>query len=520
MSLLSVDSGSNQITVTITNHGALNGDYVNFAGIVSALGNIPISELNGDHLISNTTTNTFTITTITRATSSATYNGNIVATFDIHSGNATSSFGYGFGAGTWSRGAWGSSTDVPIVSPPRLYSEDRYFNNLLFCIRNGDIYIWTYINSGSFFARAIPLALYPGANSVPSIVGSILFSQQDGHLISFGGTNYLTNTYDPLLIRWSNQDEPWNFAPTPTNSAGFLRVSNGSEIVQALRTRQEILVFTDSSLYSLQFLGTQDVFGLQQLADNTSIISPDAAVTINNVTYWMGVDKFYVYNGRVDTLPCTLRQYIFQDINRACQPQIVSGTNEEYNEVIWFYPSADSNEVNRYVIYNYVEQIWYYGTIERTAWLDTPLRSYPQGTDTTGLIYDQERGVDADGLPLAAYISSGDIDIEDGDKFMLIRRIVPDINFNGSTSANPTAVLTVSPRNFPGQAYQTNNLEGTGLSKNVVRSASSPIDQYTNQVFVRARGRQFAFTISSTALGVQWQLGMPRIDARPDGTRG
>lgn len=520
MSLLYVDSGQNQVLVTINNHGALNGDYVNFSGIVYPLDSIPISELNGDHLISNVTTNTFTITTLTRATSSATYNGNLVATFDIHSGNATSSFGYGWGAGTWSRGSWGSSTDTPIVSPPRLYTEDRYYDNLIFCIRNGDIYYWPYVNSGSFFSRAFPLSLYPGASDVPSIVGSVLFSQQDQHLITFGGTNYLTNTYDPLLIRWSNQNEPWNFTPTSTNSAGFLRVTNGSEIVEAVRTRQEILVFTDSSLYSLQFLGTADVFGLQQLADNISIISPDAAITINNITYWMGVDKFYVYNGRVDTLPCTLRQYIFQDINRACQPQIVSGTNEEYNEVMWFYPSANSNEINKYVIYNYVEQIWYYGELERTAWLDSPLRSYPQGTNTSGLIFDQERGVDADGAPLAAYISSGDIDIEDGDHFMLIRRIIPDINFKGSTVDNAKALITVSPRNFPGAAYQTDNEEGTGLTKNVVRTASAPIDQYTNQVFIRARGRQFAFTISSADLGVQWQLGMPRIDARPDGTRG
>lgn len=283
-----------------------------------------------------------------------------------------STFGYGWGAGPWSRSGWGSSATVPVFIPPRLYSQDRYNDDLIFCIRNADIYYWIY--DSTFSNRAVRLASLPGASDVPQLVGSILFSQQDRHLLAFGGTNYLTNTYDPLLIRWSNQDEPWNFTPTQTNSAGFLRVTNGSEIVRAVRTRQEILVFTDTTLYSLQFLGNQEVFGVQELADSISIMSPSSPVTVNNVTFWMGVDKFYMYNGRVDTLPCTLRQYIFQDINRGAEVQIVSGTNEQFNEVIWFYPSADSNELNRYVIYNHVEQIWYYGQIDRTAWSDSPLR--------------------------------------------------------------------------------------------------------------------------------------------------
>jgi hypothetical protein len=347
-----------------------------------------------------------------------------------------------------------------------------------------------------------------------------LFSQQDRHLLAFGGTNYLTNTYDPLLIRWSNQDEPWNFTPTQINSAGFLRVTNGSEIVRAVRTRQEILVFTDTTLYSLQFLGNQEVFGVQELADTISIMSPASPVTVNNVTFWMGIDKFYMYNGRVDTLPCTLRQYIFQDINRGAEVQVISGTNEQFNEVVWFYPSANSNELNRYVIYNYVEQIWYYGQMDRTAWSDSPLREFPQAAKPDGYLYDHERGVNDDILPMQSFISSGDIDIEDGDKFMLIRRVVPDVNFTNSTAANPTVDLTISPRNFPGSAYQTNNAENTGLTKSVVRTATVPVDQYTEQVFIRARGRQISFKIASTGLGVQWQLGMPRIDAKPDGHRG
>lgn len=521
MSVLNTTIGSNEITVTLTNNGALNGDYVQISDVTSPVGGIPASEINTDHLISSATANTFKITTPTVASSTASYTGPISFLFDIHAGNAVAEGGYGWGAGVWSRKGWGSAANLPFISPPRLYTQDRFNNDLIFCIRNGDIYYWDY--NTNFDTRAVPLYTLPGASDVPLIVGSILFSQQDRHLLTFGGTEYGTGNYDPLSIRWANQDEPWNFTPSVTNSAGFLRVSNGSEIVRAVRTREEILVFTDSTLYSLRFLGTSEVFGLYELADNISIVSQSSMATVNNVTFWMGTDKFYLYNGRVDTLPCTLRQYIFQDINRTTQVQVVAGTNEQFNEIIWFYPSANSNEINRYVIYNYLEQIWYYGQLERTAWLDSPLRTYPQAAATDGWIYNHESGVDADGAPLEAYISSGDIDIEDGEQFMLIRRIIPDINFIGSTSNSPEVKLTIQPHNFPGQAYQTNNAEGTGLTKTVTGTrdpVTAIIDQYTNQVFLRARGRQIKYKIASEGLGVQWQMGMPRVDARPDGKRG
>lgn len=521
MSVLNTTLGSNQITVTLNSHGALDGDYVLIQNVSTAVGGIPAAEINTNHLISNVTPNTFTITTTTSASSAASYTAPITFTFDIHAGQAVAAYGYGWGAGTWGRGAWGSATNIPVNTPPRLYTQDRFNNDLIFCIRNGDIYYWDYVNT--FNTRAVLLSSLPGASDVPQIVGSILFSQQDRHLLTFGGTAYGTGNYDPLGIRWANQDEPWNFTPTPTNTAGFLRVTNGSEILRAIRTREEILVFTDSTMYSLRFLGTSEVFGLYELADNISLVSPAAMSTVNNVTYWMGTDKFYLYNGRVDTLPCTLRQYIFQDINRQTQIQTVCGTNEQFNEIIWFYPSANSDELNRYVIYNYLEQIWYYGQLERTAWLDSPLRTYPQAAATSGWLFDQEKGVNADGAPMESYISSGDIDIQDGEQFMLIRRIIPDINFTGSTSNSPQVKLTIQPHNFPGQAYQTNNLEGTGLTKTVtgIRDpATAIIDQYTNQVFLRARGRQIKYKIASDGLDVQWQMGMPRIDARPDGRRG
>jgi hypothetical protein len=529
MSLLNTTINTRTITVNLANNGAFVGDYIEISGVNSSVGGVPASELNGDHIVTTTALNSFTFEVATLASSSAGYDGPMTLLFDIHAGVAVASYGYGWGAGNWGRGAWGSASTIPAYTPPRLYSQDRFDSDLILCIRYGDIYYWEYNNNLS--NRAVPLYARPSASDVPLIVSSILISQQDRHLFAFGCTAYATNQYDPLLVRWSSAGAPEWWTPgtvtVPTtgqlSSAGFLRLGNGSEIIEAIRTREEILVFTDSSLYSLRNVGGVDIFLSFELADNISIISPACLATVNNITFWMGVDKFYVYNGRVDTLPCTLRQHIFSNINRQNQIQIVCGTNEQFSEIIWFYPTGTSIEPNSYVIYNYLEQIWYYGELERTAWMDSPLRPLPQAMNTAGWVYNQEDGVDADGAPLEAYISSGDIDIEDGEQFMLIRRIIPDINFVGSTATNPQVKLTVQPHNFPGQLYATDNLEGTGLTKTVTASrnqATAIIDQYTNQVFLRARGRQIKYKIASDGLGVQWQMGMPRIDARPDGKRG
>jgi hypothetical protein len=274
----------------------------------------------------------------------------------------------------------------------------------------------------------------------------------------------------------------------------------------------------------LQFLGTADVFGLQEYADNISIASPRSMVSIANITYWMGKENFYAYTGRVETLPCTLRNHVFMNINEAQADQIICGTNGQWNEVWWFYPTANSNYNNAYVIYNYVEQIWYYGSIDRTAWLDTPLRNFPLGANTpitvsgsvvttgSGYLYSHENGLNDDTLPIDSYIQSSPFDLDDGDNFMLIRRIIPDVNFDESTATNPEATLTVIPRNFPGGSAQSDAAD----SQRVIQTTAN---QYTNQVFMRARARQMAFKIRSEALGVQWQLGAPRLDARQDGSR-
>ena len=341
--------------------------------------------------------------------------------------------------------------------------------------------------------------------------------------------NYAGGAFDPLLVRWSNVDptagpQPQVWSVTPTNSAGFLRIQAGSQIVAAINTRQETLVFTNSSLQSIQYLGTAEVFGIQQMSANISIMGPDAVVGTNNIIYWMGNDRFYIYSGRVDILSCTLRQYIFGDINLNQSTLITAGVNNQFGEIIWFYCSANSNDIDRYVIYNYLEQIWYFGQLNRTAWIDAGVFSVPVAAHE-GYLYFQETGND-DGqpqgfpaIPMETYIQSADVDISDGDKFMLIRRVIPDVNFTGSsTGTTPEATLTVGVRNFPGATSSETNTEGNTTDGQVITSAT--FNQYTNQVFIRARGRQMNFRISSNTLGTQWQLGMPRLDARPDGMRG
>jgi hypothetical protein len=498
------------VTVSITAHGGQTGDWVTFSG-ATAVGGVPASELNANHKITVLNANTFTITVTTPATSSTTGGGTaITAAFEISIGSATTFVGYGWSAGTWSRGAWGSAAIVPAVIPQRDWWFDNFDNDLVLNVRNGGLYYWTY--TSSFNTRAVLLSSLAGASDVPTEVMQAMVSQNDKHLIAFGCTPYGGGDFDPLLIRWASQDDPTDWTPEVTNSAGFFRVSRGSQIVRALPTRQEILVWTNSNLYSMQFTGTTDVFALQELADNISIMGPRAVISANNTTYWMGQDKFYMYNGQLQTIPCTLRNHVFSDFNYDQSDQVVCGTNEGYQEIWWFYPSAGSETNDRYVIYKYTDNIWYYGTIQRTAWLDTPLRRYPQAVGGY-YVYDHERGVNDDTSPMTSYITTSDMDIGDGDNIMLIKRIIPDIDFSGSTAASPQVLLTMKPRYFPGSNYNSTN------EPDVTRTATVPVEQYTEQVFIRARARQMGFKIQSTELDVQWQLGVPRLDSRTDGKR-
>jgi hypothetical protein len=529
-------NGSAVITVNDTAFGSDAGDFVTFSGVdvngLGAGGNITQAVLQQNYEIYEVVNaNQYRIiakspTTGLPVTANASDSGNggaaVVGKYEIAVGNATVTFGYGWGTSTWSRGAWGSGSTTPVSLPQRDWWFDNTSigveasNDLIMNIRNGAIYYWERGTNPDVTVplgvRAVPLSTLSGASDVPAQAMQVLVSQTDQHVLAFGATPFGGGAFDPLLIRWSDQDNPPVWTPTSTNSAGFLRVSRGSLIIRALAVRQEILVWTDTTLYSLQYLGTLDVFGLNEYADNISLISPRAVSTANNITYWMGQDKFFAYSGRVETLPCTLRNYVFQDLNYNQVDQIISGTNEGYHEVWWFYPSANSNTIDRYVVYNYLERIWYYGQMARTAWSDSPLRTYPQAVDYDNILYDHERGVDANGTPMESYIQSSDFDLADGDQFMLSRRIIPDVNFGGSTAAAPEVKFIVRPRNFPGSAYQSDPFD----TQPVIESS---VDVYTNQVFIRARARQMALKIASENLGVTWQLGSPRLDVRPDGKR-
>ena len=573
-------NGSKKVTVTIVAHGGIDGDYVTFSGVVGPIGGIPQSEFNAEFIVDQVTANTFTIITNTAATSSTSGGGTaITAAFQINVGLDNSVTGYGWGVGAWGRGAWGSGAASPIYLSQRDWFLQNFDNDLVANIRNGAIYYWKYIDGTGVRATPLTTTTVSGVapSDVPAQAVQVLVSQNDKHLLAFGCTPYGGGPADPLLIRWATQDQPNVWTPLVTNSAGFLRVSRGSAIVSAIATRQEILVFTEGTLNSLQFVGTTDVFSLTELSDNVSIISPRCISAVNNVVYWMGHDKFYAYSGRVETLPCSLRNHVFQNFNYDQADQVISGTNEGWNEIWWFYPTADSQINNAYVIFNHLEKIWYYGTIDRTAWSDSSLREYPQalaatyitggisgttltvsavssgalqvgsiiegtgiavgttitalGTGTGGvgtytinisqlvvqtnitansIIYNHEQGINDDTSAMTSYIASSDSDLENGDQFILTKRIIPDLNFTGSTADLPAVTMYIKPRNFPGSAYS--NID----SQQVIETS---VDVYTDQIFMRTRARQMAIEISSTELGVQWQLGSPRVDGRPDGHR-
>jgi len=538
---INTSNGTTTITVNLgTAHGALTGSYVQIAGVAgTTIGGVPVSQINGNHEITVIDTDSFSFTVTTAATSTVSNQGGTAITigFEIEPGNAITTAGYGWGVGAWSRDSWGlGATGSQIYLPQRDWFFDNFDNDLVMNIRNGEGYWWVRGTSddpaSALATKAIRLSEYATSqgfdpNAVPVQVMQLLVSQQDRHLVAFGAVPFGSTSaadFDPLLIRWADQDTPADWTPTQTNTAGDLRISRGSRIVRALPTRQEILVWTDTNLYTLQFLGTTDVFGLQEYADNISIASPRAVASAANITYWMGQDKFYAYTGRVETLPCTLRNHVFNNLNTNQADQIVCGTNEQWNEVWWFYPTADSDYNNAYVIYNHLERIWYYGTIDRTAWLDTPLRQNPQATNTSvsvdgnsvttgpGYLYSHENGINDDTLPMDSYIQSSDFDLDDGDQFMLTRRILPDVGFEGSTADAPEVTVQVRPRNFPGGRFSSD-------AADTQRVIESSVGVYTDQVFIRARARQMAFKIRSENLGVQWQLGAPRLDARPDGRR-
>jgi hypothetical protein len=466
------------------------------------------------------------------------------AQYQITTGNASYTVATGWGAGGWggvttgfTSTGWGRSAATGVGVDLRLWTQDNFGQDLIMNPRGGSLYYWAVNSSPTTYDRG--QLMYAGGNvsirgstvtcdsTTPSLCNFMMISDSSRFVICFGTNDptgvYATTALDPMQIRWSDQESFSVWTPSITNQAGNIRLSHGSEIISAIQTRQEILVYTDSALYSMQYLGAPYVWGTQILADNISLIGQNAVATVNNVTYWMGTDKFYTYSGRVDTLPCALRQYIFEDINMNEASQVFAGTNEGYNEVWWYYCSSSSNTIDRYVIYNHLERTWYYGSLSRTAWMDSPLRDYPMAAGYNGQLIYHENGVD-DGTtnpasPITAYVQSSDFDIGDGHNFGFVWRMIPDVTFNGSYANTPSATFTLLPRAAPGSNYGTAVDPSVTSTQNYTSQRAYEVQQFTQIIYTRARGRQLAFKISSDSLGTQWQLGVPRIDVRADGRR-
>ena len=410
---------------------------------------------------------------------------------------------------------WGNAGVLSTTAEIRLWSHDNFNEDLIINPRDGAVFYWDKTNGLS--TRCVNISTLSGAENTPTVAKQILVSDQF-HVFAFGTNTYGTSTQDPLLIRFSNADKPELWTVSNETSAGTLRIGSGSTFVKALKTKREILVWTDRSLHSVRYIGPDLYYGIAEISSNVTIMSPNAAVATEDFVFWMGNDNFYVYAGGTQQLPCSVKDKIFNDFNRSQQDKVFAGVNSEFGEVIWFYPSDGNSlanegtgDIDKYVIYNYKQKIWYYGSLTRTAWIDRGVRSFPIAAGSSYL-YDHENGYDDDGSAMTSFIESAPMDIGDGDKFSLISKVIPDITFDGSTNlSSPQATFSVKTRNFPGSNF---NETASGIA---TRTSTTPVEQFTNQLHLRARGRSFAFRIDSSALGSKFKLGSPRINIRPDG---
>ena len=534
-------TGSASIVITDTTYAPSVGDYIIISGAVTLGGNITAAVLNQEYEVTvvGPTADQYTIEArdpvtglpvLANASDTNDGGATVKVEYLLPTGLNVSVVGTGWGTGTWGRGTWGSGYTSGFTSQLRLWSNDNFGTDLLIAPRGGEIYYWD--DTGGVTTRAVTLSSLATLNGfdgdfVPNTTNQVIASTIQKFVVAMGANPYDSTDpdtpFNPMLVRWSDQLNPYEWVPAVTNQSGEFTLTHGSSIIAANATRQEILIWTDSALYSMQYLGAPYVWGFNILMDNISVMSPNSMITVNNVTYWMGADKFYMYSGRVETLPCALRQYVFNDINKDQAFQVFAGTNEGYNEVWWFYCSTNSTAVDKYVIYNYVDRVWYYGSMARTAWLDSGIRQYPMAADYNSRILYHESSVDDNAgdttLPISAYVQSSDFDIGDGHNFGFVWRILPDVNFNGSNVNAPSVTMTVKPRVNSGTPYGVANNPRVTSSDNYSTSHVYNIQEFTGQVYTRLRGRQLAFRIESDGIGVSWQLGMPRIDIRPDGRR-
>jgi hypothetical protein len=513
------------VTVTQTAHGLANGNAVYFNSISGNVCGIASAPFVKAFSINVVNANAYTFSTVIGGNTYTTSNngptgGTVVVSTPVAP----------------VRG-WGAAAAVGIGQQLRLWTNDNFGEDLMIAPRGGAVYYWdatlgvtvravelSTLASGA----TVPGTIYTYQDFVPNATNQIIGSSIQRFAITFGSNPYdptdPVTAFDPLLVRWSDQENPFDWVPSATNQSGEYRLNIGSFIMCAESTRQEILVWSDAAIYSMQYLGPPYIWGFQLLQDNISVMGPNATITVNNVTYWMGVDKFFSYTGRVETLPCTLWKYVFEDINKDQAFQVFAGSNEAYSEVWWFYCSENSNTIDKYVIYNYLERVWSYGTMERTAWLDSPLRQYPMAAYPEGnkILYHEANVDDVSGLtpaPIESYIQSSDFDIGDGHNFGFVWRILPDITFNGSNANEPKVTMTVRPRRNSGAPYGLSDSPDVQSDQNYTGQRNYDVQLFDGQVYTRLRGRQMAFKITSTDLGVAWQLGSPRIDIRNDGRR-
>lgn len=511
-------SGSTTVTVTDANGGYVNGDFVTFSG-ASAVGGLT---LNGEFQITYITGNTYTIESATAASSSATGGGSVTAKYQINVGPEIEIPLVGWGAGGWNQGTWGNGIETATDSL-RLWSQSNFGEDLIFGPRNGSVYYWDASNADGLNGRAVELSTLGGASNTPTVQNFILVSDISQFVFCFGANTIGSAVQDPLLIRWSDQANAAQWTPGATNQAGDIKLSKGSQIVTALQSRQEVLVWTDAAMYALQYLGGALVWGSQLLGENISIASQNSAAYSDGVAYWMGRDSFYMYDGRVKNLRCDLKRFVFNDFNFDQIDQVFAGTNEGFDEVWWFYCSADSTTIDKYVVYNHVLDVWYNGTLARSAWLDSGTRAHPVAATYSNNLVTHENGVDDNvtgtNTAISSFITSAQFDIQDGNSFSFIRRILPDVTFDGSTADSPSLTMELLPLQSSGSGYNSPLSEGGSNSAAVTRSAIVPVEAFTDQVYTRVRGRQLSIKIESGDVGVTWQLGAPRLDIRPDGRR-
>jgi hypothetical protein len=524
------------LKITDSNNGVVLNDFVTFSGAVSLGGVITAAVLNQEYQVTSVltasiftveartvssiasiTTSTGIAPTYVYATSADSGNsgGSTGGSYQINTGLDTTVYGNGWGAGAWGVGGWGDPADTTTSGAQlRLWGHDNFGENLLFNVRDGGIYYW---ERDLAFPRAVALSSLSGANLTPTIAKQVIVGDNDRHVLVFGcDPEDDPGVQDPLLIRFSASESLTQWQTLSTSTAGSIRIGSGSTIVSAIETKQEIVVFTDTAVHSLKYIGAPYTFGINMLSDNISISGPNAAMSVGDAIYWMGEGEFYVYNGTVTQLPCKVKDYVFSNFNVAQSEKVTAGANPTFGEVWWFYPSANSETSDRYVVYNYQQDLWYFGSLSRSAWTHKNLGPYPIAAGLDNYIYSHEYGTD-DGsanppVGIEAYIESSGQDIGDGEQFMFIWRMIPDITFRNSTGT-PAAVFTVKTSRFPGTDYDQ------VVNSSVVRTTSYPVEQFTEQLYTRLRGRSFAFRISSSLVGTAWRLGAPRLDIKTDGKR-